>query len=56
MTYPANMASHGPLRSLEDVLMELTTRFDALPLTHPGRADLARRIRECEAAIEERTI
>ena len=52
--YPAALAQHGPLRSLEQLLAELVARYDALPMQHRDRGPLAVRIREVEAAIDER--
>lgn len=52
--YPASIDAHGPTRSLEQLLADLQSRYDALPMTDPRRGPLATSIREVEAAIDER--
>jgi hypothetical protein len=41
-----------PRRTLPQYLAELERRLAALPLDDPGRGELARRIRQVEAAID----
>lgn len=53
--YPANMAGHGPLRSLTLYLADLQARYDALPMTSPARGALAGKIRAVEAEIDARS-
>lgn len=43
-----------PPRTLEQTLWDLVEAYEALPMTDPKRGDLARRIREVEAAIDAR--
>lgn len=68
MPYPANMAVHGPTRSLEAYLTELTDRHDRLSAalrageriansqTRDELRELHRRIREVEAEIDARGV
>ena len=53
--YPADMASHGPTRSLEQLLADLQSRYDALPMTDPRRGPLANRIAAVELEIDARS-
>lgn len=50
--YPANLAQHGPCRSLQMYLDELVEQYDRLPMQSPARGELANRIRQVEAEID----
>lgn len=53
--YPANMAVHGPCRSLQQYLDELVEQYDRLPMQSPARGELASRIRQVETEIDARS-